>query len=227
MRYRLIMRSRGGISLTTALALMAVTFLVLVLVVDGVAEMFHILLVPAAAVFMAAWIWAWPMVEVTGTGVVIRNPFRTVVIPWSKVRGAEAKYGLQIMAQVPSSTLPKRFHASGVPGKGGFAAAVGSKEVIVPDYKFRTGPTETVYSDPSVAARIINDECYYHKKPRERPELNSVAQRSLAEHEMAGKTARSKWHDGFDTSVHFQWNWQMAAIQLGLIVAAALVLIFL
>lgn len=226
MRYKLILRSRGGISLVTVLALMVVVFMVLILIVDGPMQVLRIVFVPAAAVFLAWWAWGWPLVEVSDDGVVIQNPLRTTFLPWRTVRSAEAKYGLQIYASDNAAVPAKRFYAAGVPAKGGFAQAVGSKKVITPEYKFTKGPVETVYLDPSVAKRIIEDEIYFHKKPKERPELSANADVALTEHLAAGKSADSNWKSKFQSSITSEWNWPMFAWQVGLIVVAVVLAIF-
>ncbi|MCU1412270.1 MAG: hypothetical protein JWR04_2977 [Rhodoglobus sp.] len=57
----------------------------------------------ALAVVTAA-LFVWPAVIVGPEGVVVRNPFRTAVVPWSRIDGMETRVGLKLLL-LPSGSV--------------------------------------------------------------------------------------------------------------------------
>jgi len=70
----------------------------------------HWLLAAAAALWgglaaaLIVEVFLRPAVATTGEGIVLVNPFRTVVVPWSQVRGVETELALQILTDAGRHT---------------------------------------------------------------------------------------------------------------------------
>lgn len=94
----LILRPSSGIAVAIVIWVIAATILVSLTVVgDGPgAELWPVAPVVAAVawfVWVALW---WPRVRIAGEGLEVRNPFRTVQLPWDEVKDVDSRGTLVI-----------------------------------------------------------------------------------------------------------------------------------
>lgn len=180
MDYRVIFRARTGWYYFAFFVAAAVIFTVVVTLSDGPLQMLRTIGVPYAMVVWGWWAWVWPICEMSSQGLLVRNMFRTIVIPWRAVTSVEPRLGLYVEAPVAAHES-KRFYVSAVPARGGLGSTKDTKETP-PELRFERSPAPTVTVGPSAAARMIEEERFYLADPKARPEPSGNAQRALARH---------------------------------------------
>lgn len=175
MKRTITFRSRWGRIGTIVVAVLAGALELLVLVQEGWRAALVGLPVPAAVVVLTGWMWWWPRLLTTPGGVVVRNHFREVRIPWAHLDDAHTRLGLRLVAdghEVVCAAPAER---------GGFSASrrrdASPAAADLDDTRSVHHVVETV---PEGAARLVLQEREYALHPEQRPRLSTAQQEVVA-----------------------------------------------
>ena len=94
----LVLRPPSGITVTVVIWIIAAVILIsLVVVGDGPGSELWFMAPVVAAVAWFTWValW-WPCVRIAGEGIEVRNPLRTVRVPWDEIEDVDSRGTLVI-----------------------------------------------------------------------------------------------------------------------------------
>ncbi len=222
MEYRLMLRSHSGRRNFVFFVVAAVIFVVVVAISDGPKQLLFSFPFPYAILVWGWWAGIWPACELSSEGVLVRNMFRTVAIPWRALKAVKPHLGLYLEAQVQAHDV-QRFYVSAVPARGGFRSAKKANEGL-PDFNFDRSPVPSVSVGPGVAARLIENEQFYLANPASRPELASSALTSLAAHQEAHRHQVPLFPAALEVKKYATVRWNYAQIALGVSAILAVVI---
>lgn len=97
MRSRVVFRPWTGIALTVlvwAVVVVSLAGLVLAGDIESLRRYAPAFVALGAVTWLLFW---WPDVRVDDAGVVVRNPLRTIAVPWSRIDGLETRFGLKLL----------------------------------------------------------------------------------------------------------------------------------
>lgn len=174
MRRTITFRSRLGRIGTLVVAALAGLLEIVVLVQEGWRPALVGLPLPLAVVLLCAWLWWWPRLTTGPGGVLVRNHFREVWIPWTHLQDAHTRLGLRLVADghtYVSATPPER---------GGFAAGRKRRAGLsLPDLDDTRTVHHEVDTVPEGAARMLLEERELALHPERRPRLSTTQREAL------------------------------------------------
>lgn len=194
--YELIFRSRFGYATAGGVSAVAILFIGMMWADGGPILAAISAVLPISLAYFTWWMWAWPALIVDSSGIRVRNQLRTVRIGWDAFHEAEAQFGLYLSVEQAPGTRqsadapPRRIYVAGVPARGGFSANRKKEAPQVPELYFTRGPRITLRVDPGVAARMLDEEKYYHDQPGKRPSANIPSTETVRGWESRGAVQR-------------------------------------
>lgn len=161
MKYQLILRSKGAHATIVATGIVVFLLWALVLRTDGWIELLRVLPL-GVTIFYLVWWWRfWPYLQLSSQGLLIRNPLVSVALPWKCVKEGLSHLGLYVI-----DTQGKKWYVSAIPATGSFSGK--RKDPVMPDLQSKQDPIQRIAVEPIIAARLIDEEVYYYKKPEAR-----------------------------------------------------------
>lgn len=198
MDHTITFRSKWGRIGTLTVAGLAAALEVVVLVQEGWRAALVGAPLPLAVVALCAWMWWWPAVTTGPRGVLVRNHFRSIAIPWASLEDAGTRFGLRLRAE------GREFVCAAPPERGGFAASrqrTGSTVAPLDDARTVHHVVETV---PEAAARMILEEKTLALDPTQRP-LLSTDQRARVAQNLRRSPIAARLDSGFPDTVRVRW----------------------
>jgi len=119
--------------------------------IGGLLATAPLLLIPAGA----AWLFWYPSVRVSGSGVALNNPFRTIDVPWAALIHVDTKFALKLVTPKGSYT------AWAAPAPGVWGTHQGKPEHLrnLPGTTYGAGgsvrPGDLSNTDSGQAARMV------------------------------------------------------------------------
>ncbi|WP_043536002.1 PH domain-containing protein [Actinomyces polynesiensis] len=200
MRRTITFRSRLGRIGTLVVAALAGLLEIVVLVQEGWRPALVGLPLPLAVVLLCAWLWWWPRLTTGPGGVLVRNHFREVWIPWTHLQDAHTRLGLRLVADghtYVSATPPER---------GGFAAGRKRRAGLsLPDLDDTRTVHHEVDTVPEGAARMLLEERELALHPERRPRL-STAQQEKVTQRLEESPIPDRLDAGFPQDVQVKWT---------------------
>ncbi|WP_312349970.1 PH domain-containing protein [Actinomyces sp.] len=200
MKRTITFRSRWGRIGTLVVAGLALLLEITVLVQEGWRSALVGLPIPLAVVALCAWLWWWPRLVTAPAGVVVRNHFREVWIPWGHLEDARTRLGLRLVAD------GHEFVSAAPPERGGFSAS--RRRNAAPDLP-DLDDTETVHHEvdaqPEGAARLVLEERELALHPEQRPRLSTAQQEKVSEL-LAASPIPDRLDAGFPPEVRVKWT---------------------
>lgn len=198
MRRTITFRSRWGRIGTFVVAGLAAVLEVVVLVQEGWRPAVVGLPLPLAVLALVGWLWWWPAVTTGPGGVLVRNHFREIAIPWESLEEAHTRFGLRLRAG------GREFVCAAPPERGGFAASrQRTTSAVAPLDDTRT-VHHVVETVPEVAARMVMEEKQFALDPTARPLLSS-AEHAAVEENLRRAPIASRLDEGFPQGVRVRW----------------------
>lgn len=133
-------------------------------------------LLPAALIAFTAWTWLWcPAIEVDDAGVTLRNPARTVHVPWSALIEVETRFALTLV------TPTRRYSAWAAPAPGRTGVALARRRQLrapgmgIPGVTVGARPGDLPGTESGEAAAIIRTR-WHELRESGRIEIGVAAQ---------------------------------------------------
>lgn len=195
MERTLTFRSRWGRIGTCVVLDLALLLEVMVLFQEGWRAALVGLPLPAAVSALCAWLWWWPRLVTGPRGVLVRNHFREILIPWQHLEDAHTRFGLRLVAD------GREYVCATPPERGGFSASRRRDPAPqLPDLD----DTETVHhvieTVPEGAARLVLEERDLALHPEHRPRLSTLQQEAVARN-LTDSPLPTQMADGFPSRV--------------------------
>ena len=214
MRRTITFRSRWGRIGTLVVAGLAALLELLALVQEGWRAALVGLPLPLMVLTLVAWLWWWPAVTTGPAGVLVRNHFREIAIPWNALEDTGTRFGLRLRAG------GHEYVCAAPPERGGFAAS----RRRTPAEMTPLDDTRTVHhlaeTTPEVAARMIMEERLLMLEPDRRPQ-RSTSERAAVEENLSRSPIAARLDAGFPASVRTRWvPWPALAVLVLLLATA-------
>ncbi len=104
--------------------------------------------------FLGWWLFFYPKVTISGDGIGVRNPVRTIEVPWSALSNIETKFALTL---IPGQ---RRFGVWAAPAGGAFSSRRGGRDSMPPGHNLESGmrASELLNSPSGGVAHMIRRE---------------------------------------------------------------------
>jgi hypothetical protein len=217
MTHTITIRSRRGILGTVVVAVLALVFEVVVLLDDGWRVAALSLPWPLLVTAFTAWLWIWPRLTLAPGGVVARNHFRTILIPWADLTDARSDLGLYV------SVGSHRYFCAAPPARGGFRIGrARSHPPTAPVIDDAIRVHHVIDVEPVIAAQLLSEELGLQRHPDRRDPVSTAARERIARNLAEDPIPDVLGSSGFPSSTSIRWM-PWPAVGIIVLLAAAIV----